>query len=213
LSDPRILLLGPALDEAESAVSLERLRHVMLPNINKFVVTTGKFDTQKSAKTFNAEAGAEYPSETAYLQTLAAWAEVSNPRGPRFRDGYDLFCLRSILARNAPVDHAILLRDPILIQERWRELRDGVDGKLFLTFDEPSSERDGAADNVLFNLADPRATAFLDLLWDLFAGGAVYGMAPYSLDLALSTAAEALHIQDKIYNGGHRTGLVSSDVR
>jgi hypothetical protein len=74
MPEPRVLLCGPALDLAESAASLEMLRGIAMPDAEKFVVTTGKFDTQKDARAFNIEA--DYPAQTAYMQTLARWAEV-----------------------------------------------------------------------------------------------------------------------------------------
>ena len=98
LSEPTILLCGPALDAEESAVSLEVLRQVALPGAAKFLVTTGKFDTEGAAKGFNVEA--DYPAEPAYLQTLLRWSAAGGLDDPRFRDGYDLYCLGRILARH-----------------------------------------------------------------------------------------------------------------
>ena len=211
--DPRILLLGPALNEAESAASLERLQRVVLPKATKYVVSPGKSDTQKCAKTFNAEAGAEYPADAPHMHTLAAWAEVRDWQDPRFRDGYDLFCLRSILSREEPFAYAILLREPVLVQERWRDLRVSADGKLFLTFSgESTGSASPAAENVLFNLADPRAQAFLELLWDLFFTGAAYAIAPYSFEDALNAAREALRFEDEISNPRCRADFVSANV-
>lgn len=211
--DPRILLLGPGLNDVESAASLERLHRVILPNATKYVVAPGKFDTQKWAKTFNAEAGAEYPADAPYLHTLAAWAEVRDWQDPRFRDGYDFFCLRSILSREESFDYAILLREPVLVQGRWRDLRVSADGKLFLTFsEEPTGSASPAAQNVLFNLADPRTPAFLELLWDLFVTGVAYAMAPYSFEEALNAAADALRLEDEISMPRCRADFVSANV-
>ena len=60
-----------------------------LPNATKFVITTGKFDAEKAASTFNIEGS--YPAEPAHLQTLARYA-AAGPGEQCFRDGYDLFC-------------------------------------------------------------------------------------------------------------------------
>lgn len=197
MSDPRILLCGPALDPTESANRLEMLRLVALPNATKYVVTTGKFDAQKLAKTFNINA--EYPAEPAYLHTLAAWAEFPDRCEPRFRDGCDLFCLRSILAKNGDFDYAILLREAVGFQERWPNLRAGAEGKMFLSFHEGlSAASDPAAANVLFNLRDKRASRFLDLASELYRTGAVYAMTPYSLERALMAAVDGLRLEDEI---------------
>ena len=178
LSEPTILLCGPALDAAESAASLEMLRQVALPGAAKFLVTTGKFDTEGAAKAFNVEA--DYPAEPAYLQTLLRWSEAGGLDDRRFRDGYDLYCLRRILARHGPFDFAVLLRgDAASLEAGWPELGKEVDGRLFLTFG------DEASPSLLVDLQDARAAAFLDTAWRFYVTGAVYGIDGYALDGAL----------------------------
>jgi hypothetical protein len=192
LSEPTILLCGPALDDAESAASLEMLRRVALPGAAKFLVTTGKFDTEGAAKGVNVEAN--YPAETAYLQTLLRWSETGGLADPRFRDGYDLYCLRRILARHGPFDFAVVLRgDTINLEASWPELRSGVDGRMFLTFG------DEASLSLLFDLQDSRASAFLDTAWQLYVTGAVYGIEGYALDRSLDLALEAIELERSIW--------------
>ena len=198
MSDPKILLCGPALDLQESAARLEMLRQITLPNATKFVVTTGKFDAKKEARTFNIEA--DYPTEPALLQTLAAEAVGSDLRDRRFRDGYDLFCLRRILAAHEGFDLALLLREADRFEDRWPELRSSIRNELFLTFAEQRPEGDelNSATNLLINLRDKRAAAFLDRVATVYASGAAYAMTHYSLDAALSLSWNSLRLEEMI---------------
>jgi hypothetical protein len=188
LSDPRILVVGPALDEAGSSASLKTLAAIDLPNTTKYVVTKGKFDTRKVAKTANIEAG--YPSEPAQLQTLASWAECPFRYDPRFRDGYDLYCLRTILEKGHEFDYALLMREQSRPQLRWPELLERIAGSLFLTV----SSDDIGPSNLLLNLTEERASLFLDFALELYFTGAAYGISPYSFENALLTAAAALRL-------------------
>jgi hypothetical protein len=198
LSDPQILLCGPALDAVESAYSLEMMQSVTLPNVTKYVVVAGKFNVDKSVKAFNVETG--YPAEPAHLQTLAARAEVPHRDDPRFRDGYDLFCLRGILAKRGPPDIAVLLRDSLGFDKLWPDLLANAQNKMFLTFSgsKPSAAVDAARQNILFNLQDENTHNLLDLGWDLYATGAAYGISPYSLDAVFMTAANAQRFEREL---------------
>jgi hypothetical protein len=189
LSDPRVVLVGSAIDEAGSSASLRTLAALNLPHATRYIVTRGKFDTQNLAKTANVEAG--YPSEPAQLQTLASWAECPLRKDPRFRDGYDLYCLRTILARTHEFDYALLIREQSRPQLRWPELLAAIAGTLFLTI---SSDDDIGASNLMLNLADERASAFLDSALELYFTGAAYAISPYSFENALLTAADALRL-------------------
>lgn len=193
MPEPLILLCGPALDAGESAASLDLLRRVALENAAKFLVTTGKFDSEGEAKTVNVEAN--YPAETAHLQTLLRWADIGDLSDPRFRDGYDLYCLRRILGRFKKFHHAVVLRDGAARQDRWPELQERIGGRLFLTFGEDSSDDSAARPSLIINVKDPRTSSFLDAAWELYRTGAVYGMPQYALDDALSIAVEALELE------------------
>ena len=192
MPEPRILVLGAASNAVESEEALARLNRVVLPNASKHVVTAGKFDSRAIAATLNVEAG--YPAEPAVLQTLAAWAEVHDPTDPRFRDGYDLYCLRRLLTNGAEGDLALILREGTELGSNWPELQERIAGRLFLTF--PSDQ--SFLPSMLFNLTDPQATAFLDLAWELYFGGSVYAMDPYCLERALTAASDALRLQASI---------------
>jgi hypothetical protein len=196
LSDPSILICGPALDAAESADRLEMLRIVPWPNAKKYVVTTGKFDAGKLAKSININA--QYPPEPVYLQTLAGWVGFPDRSGPRFRDGYDLFCLRKILTKDGGFDYAILLREAIGFQDHWQNLRASVEDRIFLTFHDGLSDASdlSASCNVLFDLRDRRALRTLDLAWELYLTGAVYALTSYNLNHALTLAVDALRLED-----------------
>ena len=205
MPEERILLCGPALSADECAESLEQLRRVTLPGAAKYVVTATKFDTQRSARTFNPEAEAGYPAEPAYLQTLAAWAEFPYRSDPCFRDAYDVFCMRQIVARHGPFDYAILIRRAGDFENSWPELQSHVDGRLFLTF-EPDAGESGRANsaetavqpNLLVRLADARSVAFLEMVSEFYSSGAAYSLTPYSLDRALAAAADALQLEQEI---------------
>lgn len=197
MSDPRILLIGPALDLAESALSLERLRQVARPDVTKLVVTTGKFDAAKEALTFNVEG--EYPAEPAKLQTLARWAEAGHV-DPRFRDGYDLFCLTRILAKHKDYDFAVLLRDATNFDVRWDELMPAVEGKAVLEFsaDATPKTRSDAPSNLLFHLKSEDVPALLEFAWHLYDTGVVYAMTQYSFKRVLELASSGFQFQEAI---------------
>jgi hypothetical protein len=196
LSEPTILLMAPALNEADSASGLEALLRVNLPKATKYVVTVGKFDARKLVNTFNIESG--YPAEPTCLQTLASWAGVPHLEDSRFRDGYDLFCLRSILAKSGSYDYAILLRDAGSTEQDWAELAQKMEDRLFLALSIPAAAAAGARASMMFNLADERSAGFLDLAWELYVTGTVYGLSPYSFDQALDIATDAQRIERQI---------------
>lgn len=197
MSEPSILICGPALNAEESAASLDLLRQITLPNAVKSLVTTGKFDVEGAAKTVNVDA--DYPAELAHLQSLLSWAEGSGLSDPRFRDGYDLYSLRRVLGRFKGADYAVLLRNgAAAFEERWPTLRDNISGRVFLVFGRSSaSQTVNPGKNLLIDLTDERTAAVLDGAWELYATGAVYGMEDYSFDLALSTALAAVKLQEK----------------
>lgn len=187
MSEPRVLVCGPSPERMAPAQALEMLRQVTLPHAAKVVVTNGKFDTQKAAKTFNLEAG--YPPEPAQLQTLSTWAGLPARSSEQYRDGFDLFALRAVLRRDGPFDYVLLLRARADLEERWAELRDQVEGKLFVTFDD---------DNVLFDFRDVWTTGFLERAWELYVTGTVYAIDDYSLQAALAAAANAVRLEREI---------------
>lgn len=195
MSNPRVLLCRTALNCSEAAAGLEVLRAVQLENATKFLVTTGKFDAENVAVKFNVDAG--YPADAAYLQTIAAWAEQPHSTEPRFRDGYDLFCLRRLLGKHPDFEFAVVLRDRAGFDEWWVESQGETGGELFLALAPATAENGEAAPNVVFRLDDDRTSDFLELAWELYATGAVFGMVDYSFDLALETAAEALRLVDE----------------
>lgn len=187
MPEPRVLLCGPALDLAESAASLDMLRGIAIPDAEKFVVTTGKFDTQKDARAFNIEA--DYPAETAHLQTLASWAEVSEWPDRRFSDGYDLYCLQRILAANDRFDFAVLVRDGSNFAERWPQLLEGLADSYFLVFGE-----EGGPAGFILNLQKQGASAFRDYALQIFSTARSYAIEPYDLNRVLNLAQEALEV-------------------
>lgn len=206
MSEPRILLCGPALDAEESAASLDMLRQVTFPNAVKFVVTTAKFDAQGVAKCVNVQS--DYPAELALLETMLRWSEVGDRGDPRFRDAYDLYCLRRILARHKKgFDYAVVLRGAAAnFDERWPELQRSIEGGLFLTFGDASGI-DGASAQVrsfLVDLGDDRLGAFLEAAWQLFLTGAIYGLANYSLDTAFRIALDSVELGRSVQHADAR---------
>jgi hypothetical protein len=187
LPEPRILLCGPSPQTMAPQQALEMLKQATLPNALLCVITNGKFDTDKAAKTFNIDAG--YSPEPPRLLTLAAWAGSPARSAEQCVDGHELFALRSVIKRDGPFDYALLQRGPTKIAERWADLKAKIDGKLFLPVQHKS---------VLFNLHDERSTAFLDHAWALYSSGGVYAMTDYSLKGALAVAAEAVRLEREI---------------
>lgn len=185
MSDEKLLIVGRALDPEESSATLQMLDSFDWPNATKCVVTIGKLDSRTVAKTVNVEAG--YPADPAHLQTLAAWAECPHREDARFRDGYDLFCLRRVLEREHGFDYALLVRDASGLMERWPDLLSRIEDRPFLTLS--SNENVGA---LLLNLRDERAPEFLDCAWELYLSGTVYALPTYSFDEALSAAHQAV---------------------
>lgn len=193
--EPRILLLGPALSADDSAQSLEILSRVTLPNATKYVVTVGKFDAGKIAASFNIESG--YPAEPSYLKSLAAWTETSDRSDPRLRDGYDLYCLRELVAKEGGnFDYVILLRETAGFEENWTDPQARVNGKTFLAFS--SALSGGKGPNFLFSLRDQRAIKILDLALEIYFTGAAYAMKCYTLDGALTVAVETLGLLEEM---------------
>ena len=183
MSDPKLLILGPAFDPQESERSVACLDAVVLPNATKFVVTRGKFDAGAAAKTFNIDSG--YPPEIAMLQTLATSAGCDHRSDPRFRDGYDLFCIRRLLDRHAGFDQLLLMRDPADLAQHWPEMLARASANMFAV-----SAAGGG--NLLLNLADARSGALLDMAWSLYRSGAAYAIQPYGLGTAMGIAREAV---------------------
>ena len=200
MSDARILLCAPALNASESLAGLEMMRGLTLRGATKFVVTTGKFDTEKEARAFNVEAG--YPAETALLQTLSRWAEVPEWPDARFRDGYDLFCLHQIMRQNEGFDIAVLLRDGSEIQARWASLLRALEGRFFVT-----GETAETGPNLLINLADRRARNFLDRAAQFYFTGRAYALETYSLDSALRLVVRAVELEADLDDVGKNTDL------
>lgn len=171
------------------------LGSVTLPNVTKYVVTVGKFDTRKIATSFNVEAG--YPAAPAYLQTLAVWAERPSRNEPRFRDGYDLHSLRKLLGKEgSDFDYAVLLRSADGFEESWPDLQAGLDGRTFLVFSSASAEE--RTPNVLLSLREKRAIEVLDLALEIYFTGAAYAIDPYSLEGALTAAVDALGLLEEM---------------
>ena len=196
MSEPQILICATSTDANSSLASVELLRNVTIPNATKVVVVTGKFETQEARK-FNIDA--DYPAEPAQLQTIAAWAELSHGPDSRLRDGYDLFCLRSILKKHGPFSYAVLLRHARGFEGGWTDLAQRLGDKLFMIFGEVETEQAGGTPqgNVLFRLDDDQSTAFIEQALELYSSGAVYAFENYSFDIALGAAAESLRFQQR----------------
>lgn len=190
--EPRILICGTADDAGSSQASLELLETISLADAAKFVVTTGKFETRDIAAKFNVEA--DYPPEPAQLRTYSAWAELEGVADPRLRDGYDLFCLRRILAKHRAFSHALLLRHGGGFENGWTGLAERLGNRLFVRFGEGIDARAAGHPlcNVLFRLNDVRSADFLDRAWDLYASCAVYAIEEYDFEAALDAAAATL---------------------
>jgi hypothetical protein len=185
LPDPALLICGPAFDGQETARSLTNLNRVNLPNATRLVITHGKFDTGGAARTLNVDSG--YPAEPPQLQTLAAFAGRSFRTDPRFRDGYDLYCIRRVLEQNAGFDLLLLLRDPAGVERCWPQL--------LATASENPIAIDGEHDgNLLLNLHNPRCGPLLELAWTSFRSGAACALQPYSLGSMMQSAADALNL-------------------
>jgi len=182
--EPTVAILAPALDELESTANLMCLRSADLPNGKKFLVTHGKMDVGDPVQALNA--AANYPSEPAHLQTLAAWAAVQTRTDPRFRDGHAIYCMRRLLDRQKSFDYLLLLRDGADLGMRWVESRSEADAQLLTTF---AGEASGI--NLLLKTSDARSMELLDCLWSLYLSGAVYAISPYSLDAAVEAAKDA----------------------
>lgn len=185
MPDPSLLILGPAFDAGESARSVENLSRVDLPHTSSFVVTRGKFDAGTVLRTFNIDAG--YPAEIAQLQSLATSAGRRFRDDLRFRDGYDLFCIRRLLIRHGGSDLLLLLRDPAGLDQVWPDLSERAARNLFAVDHETGR-------NLVLNLAEPRCRAFLEQAWTLYRTGAVFAIPSYDVATALATARDALDL-------------------
>jgi hypothetical protein len=198
LSDPAILILATAEDAAEVPARLAKLGDVRLPNASKYLSAPGKFDAKGLAKTFNVDSG--YPAAPAQLQTLHAWAELLDEPDPRFRDAYDLFCLRALIERSDPFDYAILLGDGAGVADELTKLPARLGNDLFAPLGRSTSDpsKDSARESILFDLVNERASNFLNLAWELYVTGAAYGISPYSFARVLTIAADAQRIEQQV---------------
>jgi len=172
------------------ADALAMLGQVRLPNATKYVVTAGKFDTGKAAKTFNMDAG--YPAAPAHLQTLAVWAEVGSG-DLRPRDARDLWALGEILRREQDFDFALLLRQAADVDEIWPELMRKVEVEPFAVF--------GSGMNVMFDVRSDSARELIECLLEFYRSGAVYAIGQYSMDSALAAAAQSLRLERQFATG------------
>lgn len=185
MPDPRVLICGPAINAAETAEGLEILSGISLDGATKVVVTSGKFDAEGAARTFNAESG--YPAYPAQLESLSRWAGVEEWPDRRFRDGYDLINLARILRNEGEFDLAVLLRDGDGFDDRWPTLVSELETDPFLTF----AAEDGARESLLLNLRVPTTRSILDLACDFYLSGRSFALSPYSLKAVLDIATEA----------------------
>ena len=182
-----LLICGPGLEAAESKESLQRLKEIGHAGATKVVVTTGKFETDGAAKRINVDA--DYPPEPAHLQTLLSWAALSDLSDSRFRDGFDLYSLRRILAKHGQADFALLLRSNAAeFNENWPKLRSSLTHNAFKCF---GGDGDPRRRNLIVNLRASRIEDALEAAWQIYFTGAVYALAPYSLDAALDAAVAA----------------------
>lgn len=189
MSDPRVLLLGTAIAETEATERAELLANAVVPNSAKYLAVAGKFEAPDQVKTFNVERG--YHSAPEDLRTSAMWAGAESSGGPRFRDGYDLYCLRRILEMAEAYEVAAILRDDALSVQAFGGLTAELRARPFLTIARPVGASDGLGwSAVLFDL-NSADRGFLELAWELYFSGAVYAMSPYSLNNALTVAWDA----------------------
>jgi hypothetical protein len=206
LSDPRILLCAPAIDTSQAHAQIEMLERANLPNAIKFVVTTGKFDAGGIARTFNVEAN--YPAEPTILHTLACWLETPDLYDQRFRDGYDLFCLRRLLSEHTKFDLAVMLRDPSGLENRWTEFLAQLEVHPFIAFDGQMTTA-GARTNLVVDLRNRQARALLDVLGELYEAGLAYAITDYSLERAMHLALRSLQMREAL-SGALRNAAASS---
>lgn len=196
MSDPDLLICAAALDNRESEAQLDALRRLSVVNSSKFLVVTGKFETQKDARSFNVEA--QYPAETALLQTVARWADAPSWPDPHFRDGYDLFCLRRVLEGQGDFGLALLWRDGMDFAEHWPKLREDLGDSLFLTFGVAQTASGSAGPNLLVNLERSGAGSFLSRAVNFFITGRSFAIEPYSLARCLELAAETVALEERL---------------
>lgn len=196
MSDPSLLICAAAVDSRESEAQLDALRRLSIANSSKFLVVTGKFDTRKDAQAFNVEA--KYPAETAHLQTVARWADISFGPDPHFRDGYDLFCLRRVLEAQGDFGLALLWRDGMDFTEHWPKLGENIGDSLFLTFGGGKAAGGSAGPNLLVNMEHPSALSFLSRAVDFFMTGRSFAIEPYSFARSLELAAETVALEERV---------------
>lgn len=203
MSDPRILLWGPAIDASETRARIEMLERANLPNATKFAVTTGKFDARGNARTFNVEAN--YPAEPAKLHTLACWVETADLHDQRFRDGYDLFCLRRLLEEHSKFDLAVMLRDPRGLEDRWTAVLAHLEAHPFMVFGGEATQDSTAATgtNLVVDLRNRHARPLLEVVGEVYQAGLAYAITDYSLERSLDLALRSLQIREALCGTVH----------
>lgn len=188
------------------------LERANLPNAIKFAVTTGKFDTGGIARTFNVEAN--YPAEPTILHTLACWAGTLNLHDQRFRDGYDLFCLRRVLREHTKFDLAVMLRDPSGLEDRWTEFLAHLEVHPFMAFDGEMTQdlTAGTRTNLVVDLRNEQARPLLDVVCELYEAGLAYAIADYSLERAMRLALRSLQMREALSGALHNAAASSGGV-
>jgi hypothetical protein len=193
LSEPRVLICAPATESAEAAAILDGLHTISLPNATKVLLTSGKFDAAQVAQTFNVESG--YPAYPAQLETCSRWAEVDHWPDERFRDGFDLINLKRVLDKQDAVDLAVLLRDPVHLDETWPALLSELGDQSYRLF---GATELGVSRSFLLNLQSQAAREIFEIACEFYLSGRSYAVSPYSMEALFEVATDALRLKDEL---------------
>lgn len=189
MSEPRILLLGCASAGADPASALALVETIAVPGGERLVLTTGKFDTRKRARTLNVEAG--YPPSIVAFQNRFLDADGINAR-LHYEDGFDVLSISESMDRLSGFDFLIMMRTAFEQPADWSQVLDWNAIQHFRLFGS-RIDAQAAGPDARNLLIDVRASdqLFLHALRDLFQTGSTFAIEPYSLEQTLCTAADA----------------------
>lgn len=190
MSDPKILLFGCGNAGADPDRALSRIEQITLPAGERLVLSSGKFDARKRARTLNIEAG--YPAAMIAFQNRFRHADDVDAR-LHFEDGFDILSISESMDRLAGFDFLLMMRSDIKQSIAWPDVTDQMRNRHFLLFD---SEIGAAAvtpeaRNILIDLRDPKK-AFLLAMRDIYQTGAAFAVEPYSLATVLDLVSDAV---------------------
>lgn len=190
MSEPKILLFGCGHAGADPERCLALVEQIAIPADQRLVLSSGKFDARKRARTLNIEAG--YPAAMIAFQNRF---RLANDRDAQlhFEDGFDILSICENIDRLSGFEYLLLMRRAFKQPSSWSDMTEQMNGRHFLIIDLMMGSDENVSDtcNVLIDLRDSERL-FLLALRDIFETGTAFAIEPYSFQKVLDIAADAV---------------------